>query len=144
MSRAFTKERDEEPQPPILTTERSEPHPVTARGLEKLREELAHTTDERRRAALGRRIDSAVVTGPPADRDVVAFGATVTVTGAAPAEKTFTIVGEDEADIPAGTIPVTSPLAQALLGAHAGDETVWHRPIGDRTLMIRSIRYDET
>jgi len=140
MSRAFTKERDDEPQP--LPLERVEPHRITARGLETLRGELEATTDERRRAQLQRRIDAVIPTGAPPNRDVVDFGARVTVGGTARGEQTFVIVGEDEIDVPAGRIGEGSPLAQALLGARAGDEVVWHRPAGDLTLTVRRVDYD--
>ncbi|MFN2461054.1 MAG: GreA/GreB family elongation factor [Candidatus Velthaea sp.] len=141
MSRAFTKERDDEPEPPIVTRERSHPNFITAAGLEELRRKRAETQDEHERHALDRAIDSAIVTGPPAHDDVVAFGATVVVSGAAPADRTFTIVGEDEADIPAGKIGYGSPLAQALLDARVNDSVAWHRPAGDLTLTVRSITY---
>ncbi len=141
MSRAFTKERDDVPEPePVLI--RTEPHRITARGLEVLRGELAATTDERRRLALERRIDSAIPTGAPANRDVVDFGARVTVSGTSRGEQTFSIVGEDEIDVPAGRIGEGSPLAQALLGARPGEQVVWHRPAGDLTLTVRDVAYD--
>ncbi len=140
MSRAFTKERDDMPEPePVL---RTEPHRITARGLEVLRGELDATTDERRRAALERRIDAAIPAGAPANREVVDFGARVTVSGAGRSEQTFSIVGEDEIDVPAGRIGEGSPLAQALLGARAGDRVVWHRPAGDLTLTVHDVSYD--
>jgi transcription elongation GreA/GreB family factor len=58
-------------------------------------------------------------------------------------DSTFTIVGEDETDVRHGKIALTSPLAAALIGKRAGQETVWHRPAGDRTLTVKSIRYEE-
>jgi transcription elongation factor GreA len=54
----------------------------------------------------------------------------------------FTIVGDDEADVKAGKIGITSPLAAALLGKRAGGRAVWHRPVGDRQLRIRTVSYD--
>ena len=140
MSRAFTKERDDVPERPLAA--RVEPHRITARGLETLRGELAATTDDQRRALLQRRIEAAIPTGAPADRDVVDFGARVTVEGTPRGRQTFLIVGEDEIDVPNGLIGEGSPLARALLGARAGDKVVWHRPAGDLTLTIDAVEYD--
>ena len=142
MSRAFMKERDDLPEPPVIP-KRTGTNYVTPQRLEALRDELAHTTDEQRRAYLQDRIESAVVVPPPEKRDAVAFGATVGVEGAAPAAKQFTIVDEDDADVRQGRISVTSPLAEALLGAHVGDEVRWHRPAGDRVVTVRSISYED-
>jgi transcription elongation factor GreB len=142
MSRAFVKEWDDLPPEDPVLPERLEPRLVSAAGLAKLREEYARTTDPRRRAALERRIDAAVIAEPPSDTSRVGFGATVTVEGAADKEATFTIVGEDEDDVRAGRIAVTSPLAVALLGKRVGDAALWHRPAGDRRLTVRAIRYE--
>jgi transcription elongation GreA/GreB family factor len=142
MSRAFVKERDDEPPEPVVGVERTEPHQVTRRGLELLEAELARTTDPRRRSLLLKRIEAAHVTEPPADRSRVAFGATVTVSGATDADAVYTIVGEDEADVRHGKISVTSPLAEALLGKRVGEDAVWHRPAGDRPLKVQAIKYE--
>jgi transcription elongation GreA/GreB family factor len=140
MSRAFTKERDDAPEPePVL---RAEPHRITPRGLERLRARIAETIDERRRAQLQRLLDAAIPTGTPDDRGVAGFGARVTVDGTPRGRQTFAIVGEDEIDVAAGLIGEGSPLAQALLGGRPGDRVVWHRPAGDLTLTIRDVSYD--
>src|SRR5687767_8266389 len=47
----------------------------------------------------------------------VVFGATVTLSDTDSGDEvTYTIVGEDEADIKAGRIAVTAPVARALIG----------------------------
>jgi transcription elongation factor GreB len=141
MSRAFTKERDDLPQPEPVSVRARSPL-VTPAGLERWRDELARTSDPQERERLARRIEEAVVVDPPEDRDHVAFGATVVVRGAAEDRPTtFTIVGEDEADVKTGKISPGSPLAQALLGAAVKEEVVWHRPAGDRTLTVEKISY---
>jgi transcription elongation factor GreB len=141
MSRAFTKERDDLPQPEPVSVRARSPL-VTPAGLERWREELARTNDPQERERLARRIEEAVVVDPPEDRDHVAFGATVVVRGAAEDRPTtFTIVGEDEADVKTGKISPGSPLAQALLGAAVKEQVVWHRPAGDRTLTVEKISY---
>ena len=65
----------------------------------------------------------------------------MTVTGEE-GERTFTIVGEDEADLATLKVSYVSPLAEALLGAHVGDRVVWHRPAGDLELTVTAIAYD--
>ena len=141
MSRAFTKEREDAPEPEIVPPARTGPNYITAAGLEQLRARLAAAQDARERERLQHGIESAVVIEPPEDRSVVAFGATVVVTDSSRKQQTYTIVGEDEADVKAGKIGSTSPLAKALIGAHAGDHVVWHRPAGDRKLTVKSIAY---
>ena len=135
------KEREDVPEAVVLT-ERSGPAPITAAGLVALEEQLQAATDPHERARLERLMDAATVVAPPDDRDVVAFGATVRVEGVTAKAQPFTIVGDVEADPAAGKIGVTSPLAEALLGAHVGDAVVWHRPAGDRRVVVRSITYD--
>ncbi|WP_053035878.1 transcription elongation factor GreA, partial [Vibrio cholerae] len=53
----------------------------------------------------------------------VIFGATVTVIDVnSDEEKTYQIVGDDEADIKSGRISVNSPIARGLIGKFEGDE----------------------
>lgn len=70
------------------------------------------------------------------------FGATVDLedqdTGDA---LSYQIVGEDEADLKAGKISVTSPIARALIGKFAGDVVEFPTPGGMRSLEIIDVRY---
>jgi transcription elongation factor GreA len=52
----------------------------------------------------------------------VVFGATVKLSDEDGEEKVYQIVGLDEADLKAGKISVTSPIARALIGKSVGDE----------------------
>jgi len=79
----------------------------------------------------------------------VVFGATVVVTEvpdkkskAKPADTTWQIVGEDEADIKAGRISINSPIARALIGKLEGDEVSVQTPSGSRTYEIIEVRYE--
>jgi transcription elongation factor GreA len=75
--------------------------------------------------------------------DVVRFGATVVVRDAETAEeKTYTIVGEDEADASHGLISVSSPVARALVGKKVDAEVQVRVPKGVREFEILEIRYD--
>lgn len=60
----------------------------------------------------------------------VTFGSTVTITRKG-RQQTFRIVGVDEADASKGLISFRSPLAQAILGARAGDIIEAAEPLGE-------------
>lgn len=53
----------------------------------------------------------------------------------------YQIVGEDEADIRAGRISVTSPIARALVGKTVGDVVEVTAPAGLRTYEILTVRF---
>lgn len=73
----------------------------------------------------------------------VVFGATVEVIDEDNgAESTYQIVGEDEADIKAGRISYTSPIARALIGKSEGDVVKAVAPGGTRSLEIIAVRYE--
>ena len=55
------------------------------------------------------------------DTSEVHFGSTVTILREDGRRQTYRIVGEDEADPPAGTLSYVSPVAQALMGKQVGD-----------------------
>ncbi|MCF6355204.1 MAG: transcription elongation factor GreA [Candidatus Polarisedimenticolaceae bacterium] len=72
----------------------------------------------------------------------VVFGATVYVSDENTGEEfTYQIVGEDEADIKAGRISVTSPIARSLIGKSEGDIASFQAPGGVRELEVLEIRY---
>ncbi|MCB1422811.1 MAG: GreA/GreB family elongation factor, partial [Nitratireductor sp.] len=57
------------------------------------------------------------------------------------AEKTYQIVGEQEADVKAGKISITSPIARALIGKGEGDSIEVAAPGGARDYEILSVKY---
>lgn len=72
----------------------------------------------------------------------VIFGATVNLIGGHDGrEVTYTIVGEDEADIGAGLISISSPIARALIGKDEGDLAVVNAPAGEKTYEIVEVKY---
>lgn len=74
--------------------------------------------------------------------DKVVFGATVTLTDTETDEQqTYTIVGEDEADIKAGLISVTAPVARAMIGREVGDTVKVKTPKGMRELEVVSVKF---
>lgn len=74
--------------------------------------------------------------------DKVVFGAWVDLEDIdSGKEITYRIVGADEADIEAGTISVTSPVARSLIGREVGDEVKVKVPGGLRTFEIVDVRF---
>jgi transcription elongation factor GreA len=77
----------------------------------------------------------------PASNRVV-FGATVELEDQDDASRVvYQIVGEDEADIRAGRISVTSPIARALIGKSSGDVVDVTAPGRTRRYEIVSVKY---
>ena len=57
-------------------------------------------------------------------------------------EKTYQIVGIDEADLKHGKISVTSPVARALIGKIEGDEVALEAPGGVHEFEVLEVRYE--
>jgi transcription elongation factor GreA len=72
----------------------------------------------------------------------IVFGATIELidndTGD---EITYQIVGEDEADIKAGLISISSPIARALIGKEPGDVVTVQAPRGEKNYEILEVSY---
>jgi transcription elongation GreA/GreB family factor len=139
MSRAFTREDDNEAiadigERPIS----SHRNLVTEHGLALIEAELAELREElgkaerqadRERLALvsrdlrywTARRESAELSVPEPDSDVVRFGMGVTLEGDDGKKVHWKIVGEDEANPAKGTISHVSPMAIALFGKSVGD-----------------------
>ncbi|GKW49658.1 transcription elongation factor GreA [Halomonas sp. NCCP-2165] len=72
----------------------------------------------------------------------VIFGVTVELLNLDTDEEvTYRIVGEDEADIKAGRISVTSPIARALIGKEEGDVVLVKTPGGDVEYEISGVEH---
>ena len=74
--------------------------------------------------------------------DTVKFGATVTLEDEdSGEEKHYQIVGDQEADVAAGKISISSPIARALIGKEEGDSVEVAAPGGARAYEILTIKY---
>jgi transcription elongation factor GreA len=72
----------------------------------------------------------------------VVFGATVSIADETDGSAvSYQIVGEDEADIRAGRISVTSPIARALIGKVQGDVVEVAAPGKTRSYEITAVKY---
>ncbi|HWZ63223.1 MAG TPA: GreA/GreB family elongation factor [Steroidobacteraceae bacterium] len=138
MSRAFTREPDDDQAPLPERALSTHPNLVTPEGLATL-ETRARSLEEQRQAARAaadrtllkrierdlryftQRLASARVVAPAAQADRVRFGVRVTLAGADGLKRSYRLVGEDEADAARGLVSWVSPLAQALLGQAVGD-----------------------
>jgi len=138
MSRAFTRESDDDPG--TLPERPVSPHPnlVTPNGLAAIEARLRALESERaaarasgdstQRARIERdlryytqRLATARVVAPAAAPDRVRFGVEVTLRNEGGHEQSFRLVGEDEADAAHGLLSWVSPLGQALIGHEPGD-----------------------
>ena len=169
MSRGFVKEDDLEhagtdvPERPVslhanyVTVNGYHQLETLAEQLEKQRVDLSSKKDDQtamqQLAVINRdlryvaaRLESALIIQPDnthahADSQTVVFGAIVSVEDEAGETHTYSIVGEDEADIKANKISYTSPLGQALIGHKLDDAVTWLRPAGNQELIITAIQY---
>jgi transcription elongation factor GreA len=70
------------------------------------------------------------------------FGATIELEDMAGGDAvTYQIVGDDEADIKAGKISISSPIARALIGKSEGDVAEVQAPGGVRRFEIIEVKY---
>lgn len=74
--------------------------------------------------------------------DTVKFGATVTIVDEeTDVEKTYRIVGDQEADVKEGRISISSPIARAMIGKSKGDSVEVAAPGGARDYEILSVKF---
>ena len=140
MSRAFVREPDSE-LPPAVPERAISRHPnlVTATGLKKIEQQVQQleqlrarndaSTDLTTLARLDRdlrywrqRRATARVIESEAMPYVVRFGVAVDLRLSDASERSYQIVGEDEADPAAGLISWVSPVGSALIGHRLGDQ----------------------
>jgi len=73
----------------------------------------------------------------------IIFGSTVDLLEVeSDTQSTYKIVGEDEADINAGMISFTSPIARAMIGKNEGDEVSFSAPGGEKLYEVIEVRYE--
>ena len=169
MSRAFVRDSDDHPEPPIARQAPDLPpgarNYLTAAGAQRLRDELqnlveverpplvANTSDpdaKRRLLAVNQRIEeleqslqtAEIVSPGDGTGDLVRFGATVTVRDESGEDSTYRIVGVDEIDVDRGWISWMSPIARALLNARTGDRVPFKFPSGEEHLEVLDVRFD--
>lgn len=153
MSRAFTREIDDAPPPPVperlISAARNLVTPKGARQIEQaiatLSQKIEASSDSDEIAALKRdlrywhaRHASMEIVEPIGTPAVVMFGTHVTIKRGGKT-KALHIVGEDEADPAAGAIAWISPLARALEGASAGDVVEFEAAGREEDIVVLSV-----
>lgn len=104
-----------------------------------------HSAREAQAAMEGRIMDienilkNAVIVGGRHKTDAVGIGSVVLVK-CGKEEKTYTIVGSEEADIRAGKISNKSPLGEAMMGKRKGDTFSYTTPAGEKKCEILEIK----
>jgi transcription elongation factor GreB len=99
---------------------------------------------DRRLRFLSKRIDAMEIVDPvKLSSDQVLFGATVTILDEDDVEKTYSIVGVDEADLSKGYISWISPVASALFKGKVGDSVTFRTPKGVKEVEILKVIYKE-
>jgi transcription elongation GreA/GreB family factor len=146
MSRAFVKETASDAPPPERMVEEGA-NPVTEAGMVQIvghvaRIEVAlkseanvllrETLERDLRYWQVKQASAEVVA--PRDDGTVAFGAAVVLSRNGRTQS-FRIVGVDEADPAQGLVSIRAPLAQAVLGARAGDVIEADAPLGEITVV---------
>ena len=123
-----------------------------AREHGDLRENAEYTAAKERQHFLDARIseierklgEAQVIEGGSGTSDTVVFGTTVRLTDFESEDaKTYTLVGQEEADVKNGSISVQSPLGRALIGHRVGDVVQVHRPAGMIEYEIQAIFFQE-
>jgi transcription elongation GreA/GreB family factor len=153
MSRAFTKEIDDAPPPPVperaISSARNLVTPNGARQIElaiaALNQQIEGTGGSDVLAALKRdlryweaRRASMEIIEPVAAPTAVRFGTHVTINRNGKI-RDIHIVGEDEANPSAGAIAWTSPLARALESASKGDVVEFEAAGHEEEIVVLSI-----
>ena len=169
MSKAFLRESDfEVPDPPLARpapiSQAGGRVSFTPDGAARLREELARLTDVERPKiasvtplgidertelqAIDQRIRQlagtlrvAEIVPPSAEKDVVRFGASVTVRDNKKVDTRYRIVGVVEAGLEPDWISGDSPLGRALLNRRLGERFVFTAPRGEMPLEIVGVDY---
>jgi transcription elongation factor GreA len=89
---------------------------------------------------LNQRLRAARVVDEANAPGVVGFGSTVAVVDEASGRAMdFTLVGATEADLKSGRLSFESPVAQALVGARAGDTVTVATPGGERRYRVENV-----
>lgn len=111
----------------------------------KAAKERQQFIDTRTSELEGKLVEAQVIEITPGKGDTVVFGATVRMIDVeSEEEKTYTLVGLEEADIKNGSISVQSPIGRALIGHKVGDVVQVTRPAGKVEYEILDIYFEES
>lgn len=98
-------------------------------------------TIEERITHLEQTIKEAKIVGNEKKGDMVGLGSQVTIQkGGSKEERTYTIVGTEEANIHDHKLSYLSPLGEALMGKGKGDEFSFETPAGKQTYQVIKVQ----
>lgn len=155
MSKAFTRETDDAPEPEIKPSPSLLPpgarNYITARGMKNLRREFQELSAQPPSAQIRQRLcdlqyslrSAEVIEPPPSPGTQVQFGATVSVRNQQGVEMNYTIVGVDETDMERSQINWLSPVAKALLKRRVGEHVRFRTPEGEQNWKIIHVAYED-
>jgi transcription elongation factor GreB len=156
MSKAFTRESDDAPEPVIKPSPTVLPpgakNYITARGMKNLRREFLELSAQPPSSQIRQRLcdlqnsllNAVVVEPPPSPWTQVQFGATVRVRNQQGVETDYAIVGVDETDLEKNHTSWISPVAKALIQRRVGELVRFRTPAGEQNWEIIKVVYEDT
>lgn len=153
MSKAFTRETDDAPEPVIKPSPSVLPpgaeNYITARGMKNLRREFLELSAEPPFSQTRQRLydlqnsllNAVSIEPPPLPWTQVQFGATVSVRNQEGVETDCAIVGVDETDSERNRTSWISPVAKALIKRRGGEHVRFRTPAGEQNLEIVKVVY---
>jgi len=123
---------------------------ASARALGDLSENAEYHSAKERQGLVESRISdledklskAQVIDASNIKSDLIKFGATVEIVdNDSDTNSKFQIVGSDEADIKNGFLPITSPIARALIGKKVDDVVEVNTPNGLKSYTVLSVKY---
>jgi transcription elongation factor GreB len=154
MSKAFTREMDDAPEPvikpPLTALPPGAKNYFTPHGVQNLRHELLELSAQLLSPQFRQRVfdiqyslqSAVVVEPPPLPWTQVLFGATVSIRNQRGEELTYSIVGADETDLDRNHISWFSPVAKALLKRRVGEHVRFRTPAGEQNWEITKVVYE--
>ncbi|HZL78407.1 MAG TPA: GreA/GreB family elongation factor [Candidatus Limnocylindrales bacterium] len=155
MSKAFTREIDDAPEPVIKPSPSVLPpcakNYITTRGMKNLRREFLELSAQPPSSQILQRLcdlqnsllNAVVIEPPPPPCTQVQFGATVSVRNQQGVEMDYAIVGVDETDLGRNHTSWISPVAKALIKRRVGERIRFRTPAGEQNWEIIKVVYDD-
>ena len=155
MSKAFTRETDDGPEPTIKPSPSVLPpgakNYITSRGMKSLRREFLELSAQPPSSQIRQRLcdlqnslrSGEVIEPPPSPWTQVQFGATVSIRNQQGEEMDYAIVGVDETDWERNHISWLSPIAKALLKRRIGEHVRFRTPAGEQDWEIIKVVHED-
>lgn len=127
----------------ILAIQEARAHGDLSENAEYSAAKEAQSLNEGRIAELEDKLGRAdVIDTSKLSGDTVKFGATVSLIDEDTEEKkVYQIVGDMEADVKAGKVSISSPIARALIGKRKGDSVQVNTPGGGKSYEIENLAF---